>query len=473
MEDMPISLIPNPAIMDIKFGFDGSGNHAIYRQLNNEKTNNIIMTMFCPLALKSESGEAKWSQKSPNSALTHRPLALQLGRESSKTLQSLTVFDEDINKMKSVGCKVKVGDLEIPLKVNVASHMMDMKAAKIYLGLGGAYCDLCETSKEDCHDTDIVGEGVDITRNVEDLKGLFNDLGQDDGSVWKAPHDYGIRKGLTAKPIPDHEVTSVQVLHSLLRAFDHYMKIAVHLRAAVFVWSESPTSRSHQLLKKVKAEIQEKIENEIGEKWDYPGGTGNGGTTTTGNTARRLLHDEKGREIIVQMLPEKYQQVMRQIGQYLSVILRLFSSSKTIDVTEYRKLCTTLYLLYLQSFPSPHNTEKQTWISITPSLHKLLGHSWELIELNADCGLKNFDETGLEANNKILRLIRLKLARKTSQTANLHDVINRLWLGSDPKVNNICLKTQPYCKNCCEYGHSSRYCKQILQGQRISSRSTE
>ena len=245
----------------------------------------------------------------------------------------------------------------------------------------------------------------------------------------------------------------------IAQGFDHYMKIAVHLRAAVFVWSESPTSRSHQFLKKVKAEIQEKFKNEIGEKWDYPGGTGNRGATTTGITARRLLHDEKGREIIVQVLPEKYQQVMRQIGQYMSVILRLFSSSKTIDVTEYRKLCPTLYLLYLQSFPSSHKNEQQTWNSITPSLHKRHGHSWELIELNADCGLKNFDETCLEANNKILRLIRLKLARKTSQNTNLHDVINRLWLGSDPKVNNICLKTQPFFKNCCEYGYSSRYSK--------------
>ena len=150
---------------------------------------------------------------------------------------------------------------------------------------------------------------------------------------------------------------------------------------------------------------------------------------------------------------------MRQIGQYLSVILRLFSSSKTIDVTEDRKLCTTLYLLYLRSFPSPHKNEQQTRISITPSLHKLLGHSWELIGLNADCGLKSFDETDLEAKNKVLRLIRLKLAGKNSQVANLHDVIHRLWLGSDPEVNNICLKTQPYCKNCCEYGHSNRYCK--------------
>ena len=152
------------------------------------------------------------------------------------------MFNDDINKMKSVGCKVKVGDQEIPLWVNVASHMMDMKAANIYLGIGGAYCDLCETSKEDCQDTGIVGEGFDITRNVEDLKGLFNDLVQDDGSVWKTPHDYGIRQGLISKPIPDHEVTLIQVLHSFLRTFDHYMKIAVQLRAAVFVWSESPSS---------------------------------------------------------------------------------------------------------------------------------------------------------------------------------------------------------------------------------------
>lgn len=135
-----------------------------------------------------------------------------------------------------------------------------------------------------------------------------------------------------------------------------------------------------------------------------------------------------------------------------------FCSSKTVDVQEYRKLCETLYLLYLQCFPSPKKNQ-DTWIRITPSLHKLLGHSWELIEHNDDSRLKNFDESGLEANNKILRSIRLKLARKTSQTANLTHVIHRLWLGSDPKVNHIRLHTQPYCKHCNEHGHSTRYCK--------------
>ena len=70
-----------------------------------------------------------------------------------------------------------------------------------------------------------------------------------------------------------------------------------------------------------------------------------------------------------------------------------------------------------------------------------------------------YGESGLEANNKVLRSIRLKLARKTSQLANLNDVINRMFLGSDPKVNIVRMKAQPFCKHCNEHGHSSQYCK--------------
>ena len=75
----------------------------------------------------------------------------------------------------------------------------------------------------------------------------------------------------------------------------------------------------------------------------------------------------------------------------------------------------------------------------------------ELIEMNGDHGLKNFDEAGLEGNNKILRTIRLKLARKTSQSANLDDTIRRLWLGSDPQVNVVRMKVQPFCKHCSKH----------------------
>ena len=238
------------------------------------------------------------------------------------------------------------------------------------------------------------------------------------------------------------------------------MKTAVHLRARVFDWSESPTSINKQFLTRAKGEIQKKIHDEIAEQWDYPDQTGKGGTTTTGNTARNVLHSETARNFVIRMVPDNFQEIMSQFGQKLSVILRIVSSSELVNVQEYKKFCTELYLFLLQSFPRVKNKHlKGPWISITPSLHKLLGHSWELIELNGDHGLRSLDESGLEGNNKILRSLRTKLARKTSQSANLVDCLQRMWLGSDPRVNCVRLKAKPYCKYCAEKGHSSRYCK--------------
>ena len=465
MKTIPPSILPSSVVMNIKFGFDGSGSHAIYRQLENTKTNNIIMSMFCPLSINDEDGEVKWSQAFPNSALTHRPLALQLGKESRETLQSLEVFDDDINRLQSEGFQTVVEKETVSVKVNVSSHIMDMKAANLYLGLGGAYCDLCDHSRAECHDPDVVKAGFEITRSVADLHTVFEAVSDENGDVVKHRDDYSARKGLTNKPIPNHEVISVQVLHALLRTFDHYMKIAVHLKAEVFEWTESEASRYHKFLVATKKEIQSKLEEVLGERWDFPDGTGKGGTSTTGNTARNILH-HGGREIVIQMLPSRFQPVMTQIGQYLSVVLRLFSSSQSINVAEYKKVCTSLYLLYLESFPKPVQPKTKSpkpidlmWVSVPPTLHKLLAHSWELIEMNECRGLKCFDESGLEANNKILRSIRLKLARKNSQTNNLTDTINRLWIGSDPIINNIRLQNRPYCKHCEEYGHSTRYCK--------------
>ena len=63
------------------------------------------------------------------------------------------------------------------------------------------------------------------------------------------------------------------------------------------------------------------------------------------------------------------------------------------------------------------------WISITPSLHKVLAHSWELIENNDGYGLGSLDESGLEGCNKILRHVRTNLSRKQSQKSNLVDTI--------------------------------------------------
>ena len=38
-------------LMKMKFGFEGSGSHPMYKQINKVNTNNIILTMFCPLEI--------------------------------------------------------------------------------------------------------------------------------------------------------------------------------------------------------------------------------------------------------------------------------------------------------------------------------------------------------------------------------------------------------------------------------------
>jgi len=92
--------------------------------------------------------------------------------------------------------------------------------------------------------------------------------------------------------------------------------------------------------------------------------------------------------------PHIYQPIMRHFDQRLSVVLHVFCSAELVSVKDYNKLCINLYVFLLKSFPCT-TQEPRTWIGITPSLHKLLGHSWELIEINDEHSLKNWDEFGV------------------------------------------------------------------------------
>ena len=58
----------------------------------------------------------------------------------------------------------------------------------------------------------------------------------------------------------------------------------------------------------------------------------------------------------------------------------------------------------------------------TPTMHEILVHSAALIHANESKGLGTLSEEPLEHNNKNLRAYRERLARKTTQLANLTDV---------------------------------------------------
>ena len=91
--------VPEDLRLKIKFGFDGSGSHAIYNQVNNIQTNNIIMSMVCPLSIETSAGNVVWTQDSPNDPRSQRPVALQMGKESYDNLKSLAIFNDDITTL--------------------------------------------------------------------------------------------------------------------------------------------------------------------------------------------------------------------------------------------------------------------------------------------------------------------------------------------------------------------------------------
>ena len=67
-------------------------------------------------------------------------------------------------------------------------------------------------------------------------------------------NEYETCLSVTTKPIETNTVVLQQVLHVLLRAFDHWIKIIVHLKAGLLDWSESSISVNKCFLKNAKEE---------------------------------------------------------------------------------------------------------------------------------------------------------------------------------------------------------------------------
>ena len=131
-----------------------------------------------------------------------------------------------------------------------------------------------------------------------------------------------------------------------------------------------------------------------------------------------------------------------------------------MNVAEMKKFSKETYELILTKF----DQDKKKWIDISPTVHALIAHAWELIELNDATGLGAYSEASLEHNNKVLRLMRARLARKRSQNDNLEDCITRLWVSSDPCVRAA--GPQPKCSRCTEKGHFTVSCPTKLQEPR-------
>ena len=147
--------------------------------------------------------------------------------------------------------------------------------------------------------------------------------------------------------------------------------------------------------------IQKIVEDKTGLRIDQPDSSG--GTTSTGNVARKAFSDDSHFiECVLSTIAVEHGLALSKLHTQLAAILKIFNSSQLVNILRILESCAET-LLVLDSFP---------WASITPTLHKLLAHSEQLIrETNSGYGLKSFSE-GTESCNKLIRKYRENLSRK-------------------------------------------------------------
>ena len=397
----------------------------------------MIIWMWVPLSVSQSQGECNevWVEGAPCSPDAARPIMITMGKENNELLAKIVPpVDVEIGELQQNGVTVEDNGKMYTLKVEFHRSMNDGKMQKLLLGRGGGFCVLCPFSADEAVSPDQIKDGFEIGNvDIATLNALYENLADDDKGVKKHQGDYKDRMGLTQNPISAYNVATFPILHALQRGLDYCLKVAYKLNAGFTSWKEDQKQKAKK--KEAKKRIIAMIKAKTGIAVDMPDAVGAGGTSTTGNTARALLFDPEKRQVLIECIPQKVRRdqecdrvVYDEFITNLSIILRVVSSKQRINTEHLDHLCNKTELKLVSHWPG---------FKFTPSVHQVLAHSAALISANDSKGLGTLSEEPLEHNNKNLRIYREHLARKTTQHANLSDVITRLWIKSDPIVRSF------------------------------------
>ena len=176
----------------IKDGVDGSESHAIYHQVNNAKTHNMIMYMFCLLdVVDIKTNSVIFSEQKTNSPHSMKPICIIMGKEP---LSNLVNVQEAFNKRSSnAEFVLQFNNYIYNIIIEAQMSQIDGKMRSLLSGLGGAFCLLCFiTTDVACGRNGSYSSYFDITRSSENTMSVWNNL-VDENRV--------IREGLTQEPI--------------------------------------------------------------------------------------------------------------------------------------------------------------------------------------------------------------------------------------------------------------------------------
>ena len=113
---------------------------------------------------------------------------------------------------------------------------------------------------------------------------------------------------------------------------------------------------------------------------------------------------DTSRAFFVSLVEESEKEALNTVLLGLCATVKVINSQKRrVNVEKLRQLTMETYLALVEGFP---------WAAVSPSVHRILAHSWEVIQLNDGYGLGGLSEEGLESLNKQIRHTREKGARK-------------------------------------------------------------
>ena len=362
--DETLQSVLYPINVTITDGLDGSRCHRLYNQLQDHpeiSTKTFLLFCFRIICLKDAANVIIWENPVPNSTSAVRPLSLFAVPENENNVRFLM---ENINfeteYLQKNGFQLPHGKCN----VRIERSMFDTKMTGILDGAGGAACHLCTATKAQLKDKHLIQHGFPINRSIQLAREIFLEVDEDEFLAKPS----SARFNITHKPISAIDILPASPLHGYIRIFSWLMNLAYHIHAGVRKWS--PTLAK---VESSKSFIRNYLHEITGIKIDFP--NSQGGTSTTGNVARQCFSpkcDEPNNYLrwILTLLPNDCRYSFTTLHTNLAVILRIYNSDKIINEESFEIICKDTYQLILDHYP---------WANVTPTLHKILAHSVELM----------------------------------------------------------------------------------------------
>ena len=438
-----------------KIGIDGSGSHQIRHQLaeddaeddeEKKKESSYLGIFWCPLKI-NVNNVVVWTNILPNSTMFSRPLCLMREKENRESV--LTNFQPYIQEVERYETSVNDQNFDghsVKLSSHTEISMVDGKMVDLIQGDSGSFCHYCYATNKQGNDLTCIMQGFVIEKTAEDMLQKWEAVEAGDMQYTDVK-----RSGQCHRPLNNTALRYFAIMHQKLRSLDNCLKLLYHLVSGqTHTWSET-NANMKDAIKAVNEETIDHIRKECGFLVDCP--TPNGGNTNTGPIAQRFFAPENRNSVCGKINNSSDKSAYKELLSYFNRMLSITQSSdmsRVVDVEKVKALGRDLMIHYKRSFP---------WAMISPSVHQMAAHSWELFAMNGGKPIAVFAEQSGEAWNKYIRAYKSgpgSRARQCSIKLNTRDIFTRMLVQSHPLITSKRKITQ--CKRCEKYGHTIRSC---------------